>query len=69
MTGHEKHPHIRPLRVGSIISRPPGRAGQLRAGLSRAGDRVGGVTVAGETEIDILRTVKKAVEFLREWQG
>jgi hypothetical protein len=45
----------RPLRAEQVFSRPPARAGEMRAGLSRFGDTEG---------LDLLDDVKKAAAFL-----
>jgi hypothetical protein len=53
------------IRATEVISRPPGRAGVARAGLSRAGDPDGGVTLANDVSVDLVPVLKRAVEFLR----
>lgn len=63
--GDARNQHISPLRADDVIERPPARCGQMRCGLSRLGDTSGGVTINSETNYDLLRTVKKAAEFLR----
>jgi len=53
------------LKAGQIIERPPGRVGEMEAGVSRLGDTTGGVTVGGEGVPDLVDDVKKAAAFLR----
>ena len=53
------------LHVTSLFERPPGRAGVMRAGLSRLGDLKGGVEIWDEEDSDLLSAVTKAAEFLR----
>ncbi len=53
------------IRATEVISRPPGRAGVARAGLSRVGDPYGGVTLANDVSVDLLGVLKRAVNFLR----
>jgi hypothetical protein len=64
-TGHAKSLNHQPLKADDVFERPPARCGQMRCGLSRLGDTSGGVTINSETNHDLLRTVKKAAEFLR----
>lgn len=55
----------RPLRANDVIGRPPGVAGAMEVGLSRLGDAIGGITLNGERELDLLAVVKRAAAFLR----
>ena len=64
-TGHPDDPLIQPLKPEQVFERPAGRAGVMRAGVSRLGDTTGGVSVAGEDVPDLLDDVKKAATFLR----
>lgn len=59
------HTQNRPLHATSIFVRPPGRAGVMRAGLSRVGDSVGSVEIWDEEGSDLLSVVTKAAKFLR----
>jgi hypothetical protein len=45
---------VQPLEVAEVISRPPAFLGQMRVGLSRLGDRHGGVTLAAARNVDLL---------------
>jgi hypothetical protein len=53
------------LRYDEVISRPPGVAGVMQAGLSRINDPRGGVTLDKKRDIDLYDVVKTAVAFLR----
>lgn len=64
-SGDENNKHNRPLLMEHVYSRPPAKAGVMRCGISRCGDKTGGVTIWGEDNADLLATVKEAVEFLR----
>jgi hypothetical protein len=57
--------HRKNLRADEVISRPSGAAGLLALGVSRVSDGVGGVTLQGKKDVDLLQTLRRAVEFLR----
>lgn len=52
------------LKASEVISRPPAYWGQFAFDLSRWADPVGGVTLDGERDVDLLDAVKNAVAFL-----
>jgi hypothetical protein len=62
---HPLSPTRPPLAAGQVIERPPVFWGQMVWDLSRWDDMTGGVTIAGEHQLDLLAAVKKAAEFLR----
>ena len=63
-TRDARSPSKPPLDVGQVVERPPAVLPQFVVGLSRLGDTIGGVTVAGEHHRDLLWEVRKAAEFL-----
>ncbi|MBG0797160.1 hypothetical protein IYX23_05595 [Methylocystis sp. L43] len=65
-SGHSKSPTKPPLLVSEIGSRPPARLGQMKLGVSRLGDVIGGVATASGRGKDLLPTVRIAAAFLRE---
>ena len=64
-TGHEESKHIQPLEAAAVMSRPPAFLDHFVLDVSRLDDPVGGVTIKGETTVDVLDTVKRALAFLR----
>jgi hypothetical protein len=64
-SGHPKSLIKPPLHVSEMGSRPLARLGQMRMGLSRLGDAMGGVATASGRGKDLLQTVKHAAAFLR----
>lgn len=54
-----------PLRVESVVERPPFRCGNGQCGVSRLGDIAGGVEVWGEDSPDILPALKRVLMYLR----
>lgn len=52
------------LKASEVISRPPAYWGKAVWDLTRWDDGVGGVTLDGEREVDLLDAVKNAVSFL-----
>ena len=57
----------RRLHADQVISRPPLAYGILGAyGLSRYGDRVGGVTLNYARTVDVLDAVKKTRDYIRD---
>lgn len=62
IVGPRGHPRF---KAANVIGRPPARAGQMMAGLSRLGDATGGVTLANDIEADMLEITRRAVDFLR----
>ena len=52
------------MKASEVVSRPPAYWGQAVWDLTKWDDRVGGVTLDGEREVDLLNTVKNAVSFL-----
>jgi hypothetical protein len=64
-SGNDKNKHNRSLLVDHVYSRPPAVAGGMQCGVSRLGDRIGGVALWGEDNSDLLPAVREAVEFLR----
>lgn len=52
------------LRADQVISRPSCAAGQLALGVSRVSDAVGGVTVRGKEDVDLVQALRRTVEFL-----
>jgi hypothetical protein len=63
-TGHEES-DISPLKASDVIERPPAFWGRFAWDLSRWNDTIGGVTIAGEHEHDLLIVVKLAADYLR----
>jgi hypothetical protein len=63
--GHPNALRNQPIASDDVIPRPPAFFGVAVWGLSRCGDTVGGVTLNRERGVDLLSTVKKAVEFIR----
>jgi hypothetical protein len=64
-TGDLRNPLIKPLKAGQIFERPPAFCGVMRTGASFLGDKIGGVSVAGEPGPYLLPVVKEAAAFLR----
>jgi hypothetical protein len=64
-TGDPRHPTIKPLVYDQVIERPPMYWDVFVWDLSRWDDEVGGVTIAGEHDRDLLADVKEAAAFLR----
>jgi hypothetical protein len=62
-SGNDKN--NRSLLVDHVYSRPPAVAGGMQCGISRCGDRFGGVALWGEDNSDLLPAVREAVVFLR----
>ncbi len=54
-----------PLESKDVISRPPAYWDVAQRDLSRCDDHVGGVTLVGERDIDMLGTIWLALTFLR----
>lgn len=67
--GDPASPLNRPLLAQNIITRPPAIWGEFTWGLSHWGDAVGGVTLDGERNVDLLTELKKTVQFLRSLNG
>jgi hypothetical protein len=64
-TGHPHNPHNKPLSAEGVISRPPAYYGVSGAwGLSRWDDPIGGVTLDGDRQLDVLAAIKGAAEFI-----
>ncbi len=57
------------LRMGDVIPRPPAFCGVMIVGVSQLGDTRGGVTLYGDHSVDLLGTLKRAVNFLRSQNG
>jgi hypothetical protein len=57
------------LRMGDVIPRPPSFCGVMVVGLSRIGDKRGGVTLYNDHSVDLLTTLKRTVAFLGSWEG
>ena len=53
------------VKAWHVISRPPAIAGELECGVSTVGDYTGGVTIWNNMDIDLLSSIRGAVEFLR----
>ncbi|MBV9591240.1 MAG: hypothetical protein JO310_16710 [Hyphomicrobiales bacterium] len=62
-TGPRDAPNLTAMEV---VRRPPAMAGVMVTGISILGDPTGAVTLADDTNIDLLRVVQRAVAFLRE---
>ena len=62
ITGNRVKPD---LRAKAVIRRPPAAVGDAIIGLSRVGDRTGGVTLKDDPTVDLLTVVKNAAAFLR----
>jgi hypothetical protein len=65
-TGHRDDPSLQPLSAEGVIARPPAYYGVSGAwDLSRWDDPIGGVTLDGDRQMDVLSAVKRAAEFIR----
>ena len=64
-TGDTRNLNNQPLKADEVISRPPAKWDEAVWDSSRWDDNIGGATIEKECELDLLRIVKKAVEFLR----
>jgi hypothetical protein len=65
-TGHPDNIDVQPLSADGVITRPAMYYGVSGAyGLSRWGDAIGGVTLDGDRQQDVLSAVKRAAEFIR----
>ncbi|QHP69542.1 hypothetical protein EI171_20975 [Bradyrhizobium sp. LCT2] len=65
-TGHPADRNNQPLSAEGVIARPPAYYGVSGAwDLSRWNDPIGGVTLDGDRQLDILSAIKGAAEFLR----
>jgi hypothetical protein len=64
-TGTPSSPTLKPLAAGQVIERPPAAWDSGVWGLSQWGDEIGGVTITGEHDRDLLADVKEAAGFLR----
>jgi hypothetical protein len=65
-TGHPDNPQNRPLSADGVIPRPPMYYNVSGAyGLSRWNDPIGGITLDGDRQLDVLSVIKAAIEFLR----
>jgi hypothetical protein len=65
ITGHQAAGDVIPLKADDVIVRPPGFCDVGVYDLSRLDDSVGGITIKGEHEHDLLVVVKRAAEYLR----
>jgi hypothetical protein len=54
------------LNAKEVISRPPAYYESAIWDLSRWDDAVGGVTLTNERDVDILASIKRAIDFLRD---
>jgi hypothetical protein len=64
--GHPAAPDDQPLKAEAVISRPPMYYNKLGAwNLSRWNDAIGGVTLDGDRQLDLLSMVKRATAFIR----
>jgi hypothetical protein len=66
-TGHPDDPNLQPLSATGVIARPPmyyNRSGAW--GLSRYNDPIGGVTLDGDRQLDVLSAIKGAAQFVRQ---
>lgn len=65
-TGHPADPNLQPLSADGVIARPPAYYGASGAwGLSRWDDPIGGVTLDGDRQLDVLAAIKGAADFIR----
>jgi hypothetical protein len=65
--GHPKNPRNQPLLAEGVIARPPMYYGISGAyGLSRYNDPIGGVTLDGDRQLDVLSAIKGAAQFIRQ---
>jgi hypothetical protein len=64
-------PHVIPFKAGTDYDRPPARAGEMIAGLSELGDRMGGRQIeSGADRFDLYRACKDAlINFQRNFSG
>jgi hypothetical protein len=63
--GKPDDPKTQPLNVDEVIRRSPASIGEFTIGISRIGDPVGGVTLHQDANVDLLESLKEAVNFLR----
>jgi hypothetical protein len=52
------------MKASEVISRPPAKWDEAQWDVSAWGDSIGGVTLDSDRNVDLLATVRRAVEFL-----